>query len=179
MTAHDPYELLGVPRDSNAERIRRAYDLAAARAHRDGAVRHLVDLSAAYDVLSDPARRSLYDRHGVTPLREQSPGAAPPPVPWRIAKDTSYPTPKRNARLPRRRRPLLAVFGLGMVAGLLVAAYLIGLGDRLTSPADAPGAAEQQVLCDTTPAGQGYIYSEPVGSIPSCTNGAVPQVLGP
>ncbi len=117
MPAQDPYKLLGVPRDASPKWIRDAYEREIARALRAGATRHAVDISAAYDTLSSPASRALYDRHGVPAVRERSPGAAPPPTPWRIAKHEPPPAPRRRGG--SWRAPLLAVFSLGIVVGLL------------------------------------------------------------
>lgn len=66
------YEVLGVPRDADATRIRRAY-LAAARAHhpdfhagagdaeRAVAARRMQEVNEAWAVLGDPSRRAGYD----------------------------------------------------------------------------------------------------------------------
>lgn len=123
MPHRSPYELLGVPRDATAERIRRAYEIEIARAHRDGAHQHAVALSGAYDILSDPTRRALYERHGLSSVRERSPGAAPLPTPWRTAGTGPARTGARRRR--RWRAPLLAVFALGIAVGLLAAGYLL------------------------------------------------------
>lgn len=183
--ARDLYELLGVPRDAPPADIRWAYEREVNRAHRDGAHRHMADLSLAFDTLSDPRRRHTYDRHGLPALRERSPGAAPLPPPWRIVKRDAHPGARHNvvpavgrARSRARRPTMLAVFGLGAVAGLLLALQVTGAGGE-AEPDAPPGqpVAEQQVLCDTTPAGQGYIHSTPAGAPVACSNGAVPQVL--
>lgn len=102
----DPYALLGVPRDASDDEIRRAYEKEINRAHRDGATRHAVEVSQAFDTLSQPHRRAAYDRHGIAPVRERSPGAAPPPRSWRQEAASYRPEPRR------RRRPLLRAFAL-------------------------------------------------------------------
>lgn len=72
MKFQDYYEVLGVPRDADAEAIKKAYRALALRWHPD---RHQGDAktaaearfkaaSEAYEVLSDPAKREKYDRFG-------------------------------------------------------------------------------------------------------------------
>ena len=171
----DPYALLDVPRDASPERIRRAYELEVQRAHRNGATAHAVALSSAYDTLSDPARRALFDRHGLAPVRERSPGAATPPTPWRIVKQQPPSHVQQHASRGRRtwRAPGTTIFCLGLVAGLAVAAYL----QRQVNEATARLPPQQQVVCDATPTGAGYTYTEAGTNPPSCTNGAVPRIL--
>ena len=60
------YALLGLLRSSTQEEIRRAYLKAAKRLHPDtnnapGETELFLDVQQAYQVLSDPARRSSYD----------------------------------------------------------------------------------------------------------------------
>jgi hypothetical protein len=85
---------------------------------------------------------------------------------------------RTRSRLPPRSRrtwraPATAVFCLGLVAGLAVAAYL----QRQVNEASVNLPPQQQVVCDATPAGPGYMYKEANSNPPSCTNGAVPRVL--
>jgi molecular chaperone DnaJ len=69
-TARDHYEVLGVSRDSSAEEIRSAFKKAASAHHPDrnpndpDAAQRFKDVNSAYQVLSDPQRRSMYDRFG-------------------------------------------------------------------------------------------------------------------
>ena len=176
MSAGDPYSLLGVPRDATQERIRHAYELAINRAHRDGAHRNAVELSRAYDTLSSPQRRALYERHGLMSVRERSPGAAPPPTPWREVKKQSLPPyPGR-----RGRTKLLPVFCLGLVGGVIfTAGYFMQEAGPVPASTVPAVDRQHQVLCDTTPAGEGYIYSEINTNVPACRNGAAPRVLRP
>ena len=66
----DYYELLGVSRDIGAEELKKTYRKAALRYHPDrnpgdkAAEEKFKDLSEAYQVLSDPEKRSQYDRFG-------------------------------------------------------------------------------------------------------------------
>lgn len=79
----DYYALLAVRREASPAEIRRAYETALARASRDGATRHMVDLVKAYEVLSHPGRRSLYDRTGFGVLPERVPNTYGRQVPFR------------------------------------------------------------------------------------------------
>lgn len=71
----DYYQLLGVERNATADDIRAAYRKLALKYHPDRnpgnkeAERKFKEISEAYDVLSDPERRRLYDLHGHEGLR--------------------------------------------------------------------------------------------------------------
>ena len=71
--ASDYYQLLGVRREATAAELKRAYEITLQRASRDGATKHMVDVVKAYEVLSHPARRSLYDQTGMAALHERVP----------------------------------------------------------------------------------------------------------
>jgi molecular chaperone DnaJ len=65
----DPYTVLGVPRDASGEDIRRAYRRLAREHHPDvnqdpAAEARFKEATAAYETLSDPARRRQYDLFG-------------------------------------------------------------------------------------------------------------------
>lgn len=62
----DLYSLLGVPRNASIEEVRRAYREAALRLHPDkntrpGDTELFLQVSQAYEVLSDPEQRAAYD----------------------------------------------------------------------------------------------------------------------
>ena len=60
----DYYKVLGVPQDVSEDGLRRAYRKLAKQHHPDanpGSEERFKEVSAAYDVLSDPARRKEYD----------------------------------------------------------------------------------------------------------------------
>jgi curved DNA-binding protein CbpA len=79
----DYYTLLSVRREATPAEIRRGYETALARASRDGATRHMVDLLKAYEVLSHPGRRSVYDRTGFGVVPERVPNTYGRQVPFR------------------------------------------------------------------------------------------------
>src|SRR5262245_44663598 len=77
----DYYEILGVSRDATEEDIKKAYRKLAVKHHPDKnpddrhqAEERFKELSEAYQILSDPERRTLYDRFGHAAF-EQGPGA--------------------------------------------------------------------------------------------------------
>lgn len=77
--APDLYATLGVERDATGEEIKRAYRKLARELHPDvnsdaGAERRFKEITAAYEVLSDPARRRQYDMFGA----EQAPASGFP-----------------------------------------------------------------------------------------------------
>jgi molecular chaperone DnaJ len=67
--SQDPYDLLGVARDADADAIKKAYRRLARQLHPDvnpdpEAQEQFKQVTAAYEVLSDPQKRAAYDRGG-------------------------------------------------------------------------------------------------------------------
>src|SRR3954471_6555159 len=66
----DYYEVLGLARSAGAEEIKKAYRKLAVQHHPDKnpgdkkAEERFKELSEAYEVLSDPQRRQMYDQFG-------------------------------------------------------------------------------------------------------------------
>jgi molecular chaperone DnaJ len=72
---NDYYEVLGVPRNASEEEIRRAFRKLAFQHHPDrnketGAEDKFKEINEAYQVLSDPGKRSRYDRYGRVDVAE-------------------------------------------------------------------------------------------------------------
>jgi molecular chaperone DnaJ len=68
MTNRDYYEVLGVQRSATPEQIKKAFKKKAAELHPDnsdtGDESKFKELMAAYEVISDEQKRSMYDRYG-------------------------------------------------------------------------------------------------------------------
>mmetsp|Transcript_115512 Transcript_115512/g.322939 ORF Transcript_115512/g.322939 Transcript_115512/m.322939 type:complete len:170 (+) Transcript_115512:74-583(+) len=78
----DYYAILGVSRGASADEIRKAYRKAALRWHPDKhqdrkeeAEAKFKDIAEAYDVLSDPQKKQIYDQYGEEGLKGGMGGA--------------------------------------------------------------------------------------------------------
>jgi molecular chaperone DnaJ len=87
MPSRDHYEVLGVRKDSTPEEIKSAFKKLAAQWHPDrnqddpGAHERFKEINLAYQVLSDPDRRGMYDRFGHRAEEPGSPFGASGPFP--------------------------------------------------------------------------------------------------
>lgn len=78
MSAVDLYELLGVPRDATQDAIKKAYRALARELHPDASgdpatEERFKEVTAAYEILSDPAKRERYDRGPIAGFGGASP----------------------------------------------------------------------------------------------------------
>ncbi len=79
----DYYEVLGVQRGASADEVKKAYRKNALKYHPDKnpgdpeAEARFKEVSEAYEILSDPQKKELYDRYGKEGVRSAGMGAGP------------------------------------------------------------------------------------------------------
>ena len=71
--APDPYRVLGVARDAQADTVKKKYRKLARELHPDrgGDPEKLKSVNAAYAIVGDEAKRKLYDEFGHTAFRDR------------------------------------------------------------------------------------------------------------
>jgi curved DNA-binding protein CbpA len=88
MATRDYYTILEIPRDASETDIKKAYRRAALKYHPDRnagnpqAAKRFREAAAAYEVLSDPEKRKLYDQFGTDfEKKQRAPGYEEPVTP--------------------------------------------------------------------------------------------------
>ena len=84
--SEDYYEILGVPRDASEKQIKRAYKRLSLKYHpdrvkdmsRSEAEKKFEEIANAYEVLSDPQKKRIYDTQGEAAVRQTGGQAANP-----------------------------------------------------------------------------------------------------
>jgi DnaJ domain len=130
----DPYVVLGVPRTASRSEIARAYRALARLHHPDAgapATEEMARINEAWHILSDPARRALWDRRYtvIQPAPWRAPGVAEEPPARRSSKPP--PAPTRPMETPQRIAGI--AIGILTIVALIVAALTLSAGP----PADA------------------------------------------
>jgi DnaJ-class molecular chaperone len=77
-SSRDFYKILDIPRNANTNQIKKAYRKLAKELHPDHnpddpkANEKFQDIANAYEVLIDPEKRKIFDRHGEEGIQQQT-----------------------------------------------------------------------------------------------------------
>jgi len=79
-TKRDYYEILGISKSASAEEVKAAYRSLAKKHHPDvnadkASEEKFKEINEAYEILSDPKKRQLYDQYGHAGVAQGAPGA--------------------------------------------------------------------------------------------------------
>jgi DnaJ family protein A protein 2 len=74
------YDIVGVPQNASQDEIKKSYRKKVVKAHPDkgGDVEEFKKLQAAYEILSNPEKRELYDKYGIDGIKEGGAGGMDP-----------------------------------------------------------------------------------------------------
>jgi molecular chaperone DnaJ len=166
----DYYDVLGVRRDASGVEIKRAFRGLARRLHPDVAAQSEVDsfyeVVEAYEVLSHPMKRSLYDRLGFWGRRRATARPAPPVPP--IELTLAWYEAERGASKHAEFEELLSCAGcggLGVPRGVVAAACVRCRGSgRLSRVTESPTLRLLEVQTCPACGGDGHAPA------PSCLN---------
>lgn len=151
----DPYSVLGVRRDAGADEIKAAWRSAAKASHPDqnrddpDATKRFAELSRAFDVLKDPAKRSRYDMQ-----REKADARK---------REQTIQQQREAAREAAERAKAAKANAERIMADLAKAEAEKAKADKAAAAAQAPKSAEAEKpkTADKTPG------AKPAGSGPS------------
>jgi curved DNA-binding protein CbpA len=127
----DYYEILGVSRKASFKDIRHAYRKLARKYHPDlnpgdkSSEEKFKQVQQAYEVLSDSAKRQMYDRHG-----SYSEGGAPPRRGTDVPPDDAADAPAQDSARAQPRRDVDVDFGFHTPPDANVPQRARGLSDR-------------------------------------------------
>ncbi len=96
-TKKDFYEILGVSKNASADELKRAYRTMARKHHPDvdksaGAEEKFKEINEAYQVLSDPQKKSAYDQYGHSAFEQGGMGGAGGPFGGGFGQQGGYQT---------------------------------------------------------------------------------------
>ena len=94
MAKRDYYDILGVPRNADADDIKKAYRKLAMKHHPDrnqgdkakASEERFKEANEAYEMLTDPQKRAAYDQFGHAGVDPNMGGRAPGRRLWRICR---------------------------------------------------------------------------------------------